>query len=141
MISIQVLNQLRGRVLPFVDIVLCLHLQQVIQLTELPIQSHTAINHLYIAVRIPPAEPSADFATNPVLASEVLVPWGNGGISVPPSTSLLTKQCSVNKILLPFLAACPTHINCFSSAPPREFQKSQAIQEYAYFLFYSFICH
>jgi len=31
------------------------------------------------------------------------------------------KHCSVTKILLPSMAAYPTHINCFSSAPQRDF--------------------
>lgn len=57
-----------------VGIVFVLQQQEVIQLTELPILSQGAINQLYTAVGIPPAEPSADHVTNPVLALEVLVP-------------------------------------------------------------------
>lgn len=64
------------------------------------------------------------FATNWVLASEVLVPWGNRGISMPSKhkfACLGIKQSFVTKILLPSMVAYPRHINGFPPAPQRDF--------------------
>lgn len=82
-----------------VDIIFVSPPSKYIYLTGLPIQSQAAISQLYTAACIPPAEPSADFATNPVLAPKVFVPLGNWGISVPPSTSLLIQ--AQNTVLSP----------------------------------------
>lgn len=57
-----------------------------------------------------------------------------------------TKLSSVTKISLPFMAAYPTHINCFSSAPQRfwgffllRIPSNSGVC--TSLLFYSFICH
>lgn len=68
------LKPLRGSVLASVDIIFLSPPSTRYLVNWVANTSQAAINQPYTAVCIPPAEPSADFATNPVLAPQVLVP-------------------------------------------------------------------